>query len=228
MTSPASPPVPADGGHAAVSRPLLRGVSHVVAAPVAAVLGVWLVAAAPAGRGTAAAVCFALVVVAMFAASGLYHRVAWGPRMRGVMRRLDHTAIFLLIGGSYTAYGLVLLQGAWRWAVLGIVWTGVAVAVGLRCIWLGAPGWATVGIAIGLGWVAVLIVPQLVRGVGAGGLALLVGGGALFTLGGIVYARRRPDPVPTVFGFHEVFHVLVVAAVACHYAAIAFFLLPAA
>lgn len=228
MTNPACPPVPADGAHAERLRPVLRGVSHLAAAPVAAGLGIWLVVAAPAGRGTAAAASFAAAVLAMFAASGLYHRVAWGTRMRGLMRRLDHTAIFLVIGGSYTAYGLVLLDGAWRWTVLGIVWTGVVVAVGLRCIWLGAPGWATVGIAIGLGWVAVLIVPQLVRGVGVGGLALLVAGGALFTLGGIVYARRRPDPVPAVFGFHEVFHVLVIAAVACHYAAIAFFLLPVA
>lgn len=178
-------------------------------------------------RATVAAAVFAASVVAMFGASALYHRVTWSPPVRRWMRRLDHAMIYGLIAGTYTPFGLLVLHGNWRIVVLAIVWSGAAAAVLLKLLWVDGPKWLAAAIGIALGWVGVVAAPKLVAGIGAVGSLLLIGGGVLYSLGAVVYARRRPNPLPATFGYHEVFHLLVVAAVAAQYAAVAFFVLPA-
>ncbi len=161
----------------------------------------------------------------MFGASALYNRVNWSPRWRPWMRRLDHSMIYLVIAGTYTPFGLLVLSGAWSWVVLTIVWSGVAAAIAVRCVWLNAPKWVATAIGIGLGWAGIAALPVILDRIGPAGLALLLAGGVLYTAGGIVYAIRRPDPIPAVFGYHEVFHALVVLAAGCQYAAVAFYVL---
>ena len=139
------------------------------------------------------------------------------------MRRLDHAGIYFLIAGTYTPVSVVVLRGAWRPAVLAIVWGGALAAIALNCAWVTAPRWLSALIAITLGWVAIVALPQLVDALPAVAVALLIAGGLAYTCGAVVYACRRPDPVPAVFGYHELFHALTVVAVACQYAAIAFF-----
>lgn len=215
-------------GRTAAARPLFRGVSHQVAFLASLVAGVALVADAQSSRAMVAAVVFAATVAGMFGASALYHRVHWGPRAKQWMRRVDHAGIYLVIGGSYTPYTLIVLSGVTQIVVLAVVWAGVAAAIAIRFAWLTAPRWLSAGLGLGLGWVCVIAFPQLFERVEPAGLVLLGIGGLLYTAGGIVYGLRRPDPAPAVFGFHEVFHLLVIAAVACQYASIAFFVLPAA
>ena len=132
----------------------------------------------------------------------------------------------MLIAGSYTPFGLLVLDGDWRFLLLGIVWTGALAAIVFKFGWVDAPTWISAVIGVALGWVGVIVFPQLLDEIGLGGSALVLAGGLLYTVGAVVYALRRPDPYPSVFGFHEVFHVLVIAAVACQYAAVAFFVLP--
>jgi hemolysin III len=206
-------------------RPRLRGVFHQYAFLVSVVAGTVLVAGAPGPRERAAATVFAAAVAAMFGISALYHRVTWRPRARRWMRRLDHAAIFLLIAGTYTPFGLLALSGAWRWTLLPIVWGGAFVAIVLKLAWVDSPKWLTAAIGIALGWVGVIAFPQLWSHSGTEGVALLVVGGVLYTAGAVIYARRRPDPLPAVFGYHELFHALVIGAAACQYAAVALFLL---
>lgn len=217
-----------DDSLVSAGRPLLRGVSHQVAFFVSLVAGPALVAGAAGSRAQAAAAIFAVAVALMFGTSALYHRIRWSPAARRWMRRLDHAAVFLLIAGGYTAFGLVVLSGAWRLAVLAVVWAGVLTAIVLRFVWVTAPSWVAAGLGMGLGWIAVVVGPQIYRGVGLGGFLLLVAGGLLYTAGSIVYARRRPDPHPPVFGYHELFHLIVILAVVCQYASVAFYLLPRA
>ena len=208
---------------AARRRPRLRGVFHQYAFFVALALGVALVVAADGATARVSAVVFAASVAAMLGASALYHRVVWSPRPRRWMRRLDHAAIFLLIAGTYTPFGLIALDGAWRITVLAIVWSGALVAIVLRLAWIDAPRWVAAVLALGLGWVGVVALPEIYGGVGLPPLTLAAVGGLLYTAGALVYALRRPDPAPAVFGYHEVFHVLVIAAAACQYVAIALF-----
>jgi hemolysin III len=137
------------------------------------------------------------------------------------MRRLDHASIYLLIAGTYTPYGLLVLSGAWQISILGIVWIGAALAIVQRLLWVDAPRWVPVCAGIVLGWVGIVAVPQIVEASGVSGTMLVAAGGILYTLGALVYAVRRPDFVPTVFGYHELFHVLTVLAAACQFAAIA-------
>lgn len=207
-----------------MSRPLLRGVSHKYAFYASLVAGAFLIVEANGARPVVCAAVFAAGVAAMFGMSALYHRVTWSARARPWVRRLDHATLFGLIASSYTAFGVLALPMAWRWSVLPVVWAGVLVAVTLKFAWVGAPKWVAAGIAIALGWVSIVTLPILARELGGTGLALLIGGGILYTVGGVVYARHRPDPYPTVFGYHEVFHALVIGGVALQYAAAAFFL----
>jgi hemolysin III len=210
------------------TRPRFRGVTHEWAFFVSIGLGVALIIGAEGARATVSAAVFAATVAAMFGASALYHRVLWtSARRRRAFAKLDHAAVFLLIAGTYTPFGLLVLSGAWRWTILAIVWTGAAAAITLKLVWGSAPKWVPATIGIVLGWVGVVAFPQLVR-VGVAGLALLLAGGVCYTLGAIIYARRRPDPLPGAFGYHEIFHLLVVFAAAFQYAAIAFFVLPRA
>jgi len=209
-----------------LERPRLRGVFHLWAFVVFSALGAVLVATAPGGRERLAGAVFGASLVLTFGVSALYHRVTWRPAARRVMRRLDHAAIYLLIAGTYTPYGLLVLSGAWQFSVLGIVWIGAALAIMQRLIWVDAPKWVATLAGISLGWVGVVVFPQILAGTGSAGTALVVAGGLLYTLGAVVYVVQRPNPVPAVFGYHEVFHLMTIAAAGCHFAAIAFFVLP--
>jgi hemolysin III len=209
-----------------LERPRLRGVFHLYAFLLFSGLGAALVASASGSRERLAAAVFGGSVALTFGVSALYHRVPWSPGARRVMRRLDHAAIFLLIAGTYTPYGLLVLTGAWQVSVLAVVWIGAALAIGQRLVWIDAPRWVSAVAGVGLGWVAVAAFPQILEATGISGTALVLAGGVLYTLGAVVYLVRRPDPAPAVFGFHELFHVLTVLAAACQYAAIAFFVLP--
>jgi len=206
-------------------KPRLRGLSHAVAFVVALPLGFALVLGADTRLGLVAAIVFAASVVTMFGASALYHSPDWPETWRRWLRRIDHAGVYGLIAGTYTPFGLLVLKGSWRPVVLGIVWTGVLAAIIFRFAWVDAPQWISSVIGVALGWVGVIVFPQLLDEIGVGGSLLVVVGGLLYTAGALVYAFRRPDPYPAVFGFHEVFHVLVIAAVACQYSAVAFFVL---
>ena len=208
------------------AKPRLRGVSHQYAFFLAIGLGVLLgLVDTSTSRERVAVAVFAGTVTTMFGASALYNRVNWSPRWRPWMRRLDHSMIYLVIAGTYTPFGLLVLSGAWSWVVLAIVWSGVAAAIVVRWAWRTAPKWVASAIGIALGWAGIAALPVILDRIGPGGLALLLAGGVLYTAGGIVYAIRRPDPIPAVFGYHEVFHALVVAAAGCQYASVAFFVL---
>jgi hemolysin III len=171
------------------------------------------------------AAVFAGGVVCMFGASALYHRLNWPLSWRRWLRRIDHAGIYAMIAGSYTPFGLLVLSGAWRVTVLAIVWAGASAAILARLLWANPPRWLPVLIGVALGWVGVVVFPQLVTRTGLLASLLVLAGGVTYTLGGIVYARRRPDPFPTVFGYHEVFHALVVAAVALQYTVVAVFVI---
>ena len=203
----------------------MRGVLHQWAFLVAIPLGIALGLTADGARAKVAAAVFGGSVVVMFGASALYHRVLWSPRVRMWLRRLDHAAIYGLIAGSYTPIGLLVLRGDLRVVVLSLVWGGAAAAVLLKLFWPGAPKWSSAVLAIALGWIGIGVFPQLVLRAGAGAAALILLGGVCYTLGAIAYATRRPDPRPAVFGYHEIFHALVIGAVALQYAAMAFFVL---
>ena len=206
------------------ARPRLRGVSHQYAFFAALAFGALLVAGASGASERAAAAVFAGTLATMFGVSALYHRVAWRPRARRWMRRLDHAAIYLLIAGTYTPFGLLALSGAWRWTVLPIVWGGALIAILLKLAWVDAPKWLSAAIGLTLGWIGVIAMPQLVEHAGWSGIVLLAAGGLLYTIRAVVYTVQRPDPVPAVFGYHELFHALVIAAAACQYVAVAIFL----
>jgi len=191
-------------------------------------LGIVLGLSSETGLQRAGAIAFGASVVTMFGASALYHRVMWKPRIRPWIRRLDHAMIFALIAGTYTPFGLIVLRGSWRISILAVVWSGAAVAILVKLFWASAPKWLVATIAVALGWVGIVVFPQILDRIGVGGAILVLVGGLAYTVGALVYAFKRPDPVPTVFGYHEIFHALVIAAVACQYVAVAFFVLPRA
>jgi hemolysin III len=213
----------------AFPKPRLRGVLHKWAFFASVGLGLALVILAPGGRGTVAAAIYAASVAALFGTSALYHGVNWRtPAAARWMRRLDHTMIFVLIAGSFTPFMLLALDGPLATVILIVVWTGAAAGALMKLVWIDAPHWLVAMIYVGLGWVGVAAFPALLSELGITPTAMVAGGGLLYTLGAVVYARRRPDPSPTVFGFHELFHLLVIAAAALQYAVVAFFLLPGA
>jgi hemolysin III len=209
------------------TKPRLRGVFHEAGFYAAIALGIPLVLTAEAGRARVSAIVFAACLAGCFGASALYHRPTWTPQMRARLARLDHAGIYLLIAGTYTPFGLIVLSGAWRTAVLSIVWSGAAAAILLKLSWVRVPKKLSAAIGLALGWVGIVAFPQMLH-VGAGGVTLLLLGGAFYSAGAIVYALKRPSPVPHVFGYHELFHVLTLLAAACQFAAIAFFVLPRA
>ena len=173
-----------------------------------------------------AATVFAISVVMMFGASALYHRPTWTPIKRAWLRRLDHAGIYCLIAGTYTPVGLLVLHGAWRTTVLAIVWAGAGVAIFIRLFWIAAPKWIEVVLAISLGWVGVVAMPEIVWNAGLGCMLLILGGGIAYSVGAVIYGLKRPDPFPAVFGYHEIFHLLIVIAVVLQYSAIAFYVVP--
>ena len=208
-------------------KPRLRGVTHQWAFFVSVALGAVLVLTAPSGRATAAAAVYAACVAVLFGSSALYHRVDWrSTGARRWMRRLDHSAIFLLIAGSYTPFALLVIDGTLATVILAVVWGGAAAGIVLKLLWIDAPKWLITLIYLALGWVVVAAAPDLVDGLGLTAAAMVALGGLLYTIGALVYAFRRPDPVPHVFGYHEVFHVLVIVAAGLQYAVVAFWVLP--
>jgi hemolysin III len=164
---------------------------------------------------------YTLAMVALFGVSAAFHRIRWQPAARRGMRRADHSTIFVGIAGTYTAVAALALSGWAQILVLSLVWVGGGVGIALRQVWLDAPKWAVSLPYVVVGWCALAVVPQLVRGLGMGGFALVLAGGAAYTAGAVVYALRRPDPWPAVFGYHEVFHSCTVVGAALHYAALA-------
>ena len=207
-------------------KPRLRGVFHQWAFFVSLASGTLLVLLAATTRATLAAAIYAASVSALFGVSALYHRVSWTVPARRRMRRLDHSMIFLLIAGTYTPVGLLVLRGTLASVVLAVVWGGAVAGIVLELAWTRAPRWLGGTVYLALGWVAVVATPQLFGRLGVAGGLLIVAGGLAYSAGAAVYALRRPDPVPAVFGYHEVFHLLVIVGVAAHFLAISLFALP--
>lgn len=209
-------------------KPRLRGVLHQWACVCAVPLGLVLVIVAGTARARIALSVYALSLVGLFGASALYHRIDWhSVTARDWMRRLDHSMIFVLIAGSYTPFAMLVLHGPLAIVILVAVWAGALLGIAFNLVWSEAPTWLRATLYVALGWVAVAALPQLGGAIGIGGMMLLGLGGVLYTLGAVVYAAKRPDPVPSVFGYHELFHTLVIAAAAAQCAVIAFWILPA-
>ena len=206
---------------------MLRGVFHQVGFSAALVVGTLLIVGADGARRHVAAAVFAGAVAGCFGVSALYHRITWRPGLRLWMRRVDHAGVYLLIAGTYTPVCLLVLSGDWRLIVLPTVWACAAAAAIFKFVWVDAPKWLAAALGVMLGWAGVAILPQLATRLNPAAVALLGVGGLIYTAGAMVYARRRPDPVPAVFGYHELFHVLTLIAVSCQYVAIAFFVIPA-
>jgi len=208
--------------------PLLRGVSHAVAFFLAAGAAVRAVEVAPRGRATVAMAIYGTGLVALFGGSALYHRWPDRGRFKAALQRIDHSTIFVFIAASYTPIALIVLRGPLAWTVLGIAWTGAAAGVTFSLGWIEAPRPVIAGSYLALGWVALLALPELLDHLGPQPLVLLAGGGLLYSAGAVVYARQRPDPWPRWFGFHEIFHALVIVAAAAQYIALVLWVLPSA
>ena len=172
-----------------------------------------LVLTAPRGAATAAAGIYAVCVATLFGTSALYHRINWRTDgARRWMRRLDHSAIFLLIAGSYTPFAILVIDGTMAQVITAVVWGGALLGILLKLVWIDAPKWLAALAYVLLGWVSVVVMPEMMSDLGITATALVAGGGLLYTVGAVIYALRRPDPSPTVFGYHEIFHLLVIAA----------------
>lgn len=198
-------------------KPRLRGWLHAGGAPLTLAAGIVLVVLSPTTATRIGSAVFVGSALLLFAVSGIYHRGTWSPRTWRFLRRFDHANIFLLIAGSYTPFTLLLLHGADRVVLLSVVWAGALLGVLFRVFWNDAPRWLYTPIYVALGWAAVFYFGDFAANAGTAVLVLMVLGGALYTLGGVVYGFRRPDPFPRWFGFHEVFHSLTVAGFASHY-----------
>lgn len=207
-------------------KPRLRGVSHQYAFFVSLGCGVALILAASDGRARLAASIYAVAVSALLGTSALYHRVTWRPSARRWMRRLDHSMIFVLIAGTYTPVALLALKGSLASTILIVLWAGALGGVAFKLLWIDAPKWLLAAVYVALGLVSAAVFGQLPAAIGWLGVAGLATGGLLYVIGAIVYASGRPNPWPKVFGYHEVFHALVLAAAALQYAVIAFLVLP--
>ena len=208
--------------------PRLRGLLHAHAAWVAAVAAIVLIALAPTAAARWAAVIYGAAMIALFGVSALYHRWNGDPRWKPWLRRLDHSTIYIFIAASYTPIGLLVLEGTVQTVVLASVWAGALLGVIMSVAWIGAPRWLQAVTYVALGWVAVVAVPQLADKVGIAPFALIAAGGGLYTLGAVVYALKRPNLWPRTFGFHEVFHALVIAAALVQFIAMAGWVLPSA
>ncbi|MGH2987667.1 MAG: PAQR family membrane homeostasis protein TrhA, partial [Solirubrobacterales bacterium] len=209
-------------------KPRLRGVTHEYAFFVSLVLGAGLIVLAKGFEARLAIAVYAVSLSALFGVSALYHRVDWSrPEVRRWMRRLDHTMFFLLIAGTVTPFALLVMEGPLATALLIAVWAGAAAGAIVELIWIEAPKWVSAAVYIAVGMIGAIGFPAIVAEAGIGAGILIAGGGALYATGAIIYAAQRPNPSPTVFGYHEIFHVLVIAAAAAHFAAIALFALPA-
>lgn len=226
MSDETLPPAAAETATARV-KPRLRGVFHEAGFYAAVIVAVPAIATAEAGTARAVAAIFAASLICCFGASALYHRPTWTPTARSWLARLDHAGVYLLIAGTYTPVAVLVMSRGWRVPILAVVWAGAIAAILLKVFWVRAPKRLAAAIGLALGWVAVIAFGQLLK-LEPAGLLLLVGGGLLYSLGAIIYARKRPDPIPHILGYHEIFHALTLGAAACQYAAVVFFVLPRA
>jgi hemolysin III len=207
-------------------KPRLRGVLHQWAFAASLAAGVSLVVEAGSPRARLATAVYAGSLAALFGTSALYHSIDWRTLgARRWMRRLDHTMIFVLIAGSYTPFGLLVLHGTLAVVIMVTAWSAALIGAILKLIWIDAPGWLIATTYLAIGWIAVLAFPELVDRLGLVAVGALGLGGVLYSIGAVIYARQRPDPIPTVFGYHELFHLLVILAAALQYAVVAFWVL---
>ena len=209
-------------------RPRLRGLLHQYTFFASLPAVPFLFLTTRTARATFAATVYGLSLVAMFGVSALYHRVTWSVSARRWLGRLDHAMIGVLIAGTFTPIGLLVLSGTLATVSLATIWGGACASILLHALWIDAPKWLSAALYILLGWSAIAVMPGMVSHLGWGPTALLGLGGALYSAGAVVYAIRRPNPSPAVFGYHEVFHALVIAAAVTHYAVVAVYVLPGA
>jgi len=201
--------------------PRLRGISHLYAFYCATVAAACLVVLAPGGVARAVGAVYGAGLCALFGGSALYHRWRWDERWRPILRRIDHSTIFLFIAASYTPVCLLVLSGTLRWVVLVTVWAGSLAGVALSVAWISRPRVLAAAIYVALGWVAIVAFPQLAAALPLAPLILIATGGVLYTAGAVVFAWQRPNPWPSVFGFHEIFHAFVILAAVAHFIALA-------
>jgi hemolysin III len=201
-------------------KPRLRGWLHAAAAPLALAAGIVLVALAPTGLGRLGGAVFLAASVLLFGTSGIYHRGTWGPRADGILRRLDHANIYVFIAATYTPLALLLLSGGSRVLLLSLVWTAALGGLIFRLVWLSAPRWLYTALYIVMGWAALGWLGPFYTNGGPAVFVLILAGGLCYTVGAVVYGRRRPNPSPAWFGFHEIFHAGTIAGFVCHYIAI--------
>lgn len=207
-------------GHSASdTKPILRGWFHLGALPAVAILGLVLVALANGVEATWASVAFAVSSLLMFGTSATYHRINWKPRAKAMLKRLDHANIFVLIAGTYTPLGFLALPWTEGFWLLLAVWIAAGLGIVFRVFWISAPRWLYVPLYLALGWGSVWFLPQLFA-VNEAMTVLVVVGGLAYSAGAVFYALKKPNLVPGVFGFHELFHVLTVVAFVCHWTAV--------
>ena len=204
----------------------MRGTLHLLMAILAPFGLVLLLLIADSPRAYVGASIFAASLVALYASSASYHLAPWPPRLRGVMKRIDHSMIFALIAGTYTPFCLIVLGKGWGITMLALVWTFAGFGMLMHIAWPSAPRWLSVATYMAVGWLALIPIVEVVTRMHMGAIAALLFGGALYSVGAVVYAMKRPDPFPRVFGFHEVFHVFVIAGSLVHFALIAVYVLP--
>jgi hemolysin III len=209
-------------------KPLLRGVTHAYAFWAALAAAIALAILVPPGTPRVASIVYGIGLCALFAASGTYHRWPWNPRWRPILRRIDHSTIFVFIAATYTPVALLVMHGTLRWVILAAVWTGAIGGVVLSVAWITAPRVLNSTCYLALGWVSAFALPQMIQHLDTAPLVLLGVGGLLYTVGAVIYVTKRPDPWPHVFGFHEVFHALVIAAAAVQFVALAGWVFPSA
>ena len=204
------------------AKPKLRGWLHAGMFPVAVAAGIVLVALAGTPEARLSSAVFSITAALLFGTSALFHRGDWSPRVHGILRRLDHSNIFLIIAGTYTPFAVLLLPDSKGGTLLWIVWIGALAGVAVRVFWVGAPRWLYTPVYVVLGWVAVFYLPDFFAAAGVAVPVLILIGGALYSAGALIYGFKRPNPSPRWFGFHEVFHALTLAAFAVHYVAVSF------
>jgi hemolysin III len=211
------PPISRSAGS---SKPKLRGWLHAIMFPLALAAGIVLVALAGTAEARLASAVFALSAALLFGTSALFHRGNWSPKVHGILRRMDHSNIFLIIAGTYTPFAVLILPPGEGRTLLWIVWAGALAGVAFRVLWVGAPRWLYTPVYVALGWVAVFYLPDFLHSGGVAVVVLIIVGGGLYSLGALIYGLKRPNPSPRWFGFHEVFHTLTVAAFVVHYVAV--------
>ncbi|MEE9178217.1 MAG: hemolysin III family protein [Acidimicrobiia bacterium] len=209
-----------------IQKPRLRGWLHAVMFPISVIAGMVLVMQAETPEAQISAAIFATTAALLFGTSALFHRGSWSPRVRGLLRRMDHSNIYLIIAGTYTPFAVLSLPPGKGQTLLLIVWVGALAGVIFRVFWIGAPRWLYTSVYVGIGWVAIFFLPALIAGAGVTAVLLIAVGGVLYSAGAVVYGLKRPDPWPRWFGFHEVFHSLTIAAFTVHYVAVSIVVYP--